>query len=373
MGKLLDAWEKKNIFRENCEMKKILHLLRRSQFTEGYINFINNNCIDQEHFFLVYGSKFYESEETYLLNKNIRSIYIIAQELRKPCIDEFFGQYDSIIYHGLFDFCILEFFYEHEELLSKLILYFWGGDIPLLQEGKNAEVKKKVIANAKCIVTIIVSDQQKIEDLYHPQGDRLCAQYYDDKQVQMMKKYFTDFSNDHDTTINIQIGNSATETNEHKTILDMLKKYKDENIRIYLPMSYGDMEYAETIEKYAKDIFSEKLVVLKTKMELEDYIKYLSKIDVAVFGVKRQQALGNIFMLLANGCKVFVWKDGPLKGYLNTENEITVYDIENLITMNFSDFIDMPLEEHKNNVEKIYKNIFSKENAIMKWNRVFDV
>lgn len=354
-------------------MKKILHLLRRRQFTEGYINFVNNNFTEQEHFFLVYGEKFYASEEDYLFNANVRIIQSINYELRKPCIDEFFKQYDSIIYHGVFEFCILEFFSLHKQLLDKLILYFWGGDIPLLYDAKQAEIKKEVIANAKCIVAIIESDRKRIEDLYHPYGRKICAQYYNEKQIQMMKKYFNNFSNNHKKTINIQIGNSATETNEHKVILDILRKYKDENIKIYLPMSYGDIEYAEKIEKYAREILGNKIVVLKTKMELEDYINYISKIDIAFFGVKRQQALGNIFMLLANGCKVFVWRDGPLKGYLNTENEITVYDIENLTDMNFSEFIDMPMEKREINAGKIYNDICSKENAIMKWNRVFDV
>ena len=42
--------------------------------------------------------------------------------------------------------------------------------------------------------------------------------------------------------INILIGNSATETNNHIEVLDLLSKFKNEDIKIYVPLSYGDME-----------------------------------------------------------------------------------------------------------------------------------
>ena len=50
-----------------------------------------------------------------------------------------------------------------------------------------------------------------------------------------------------DSTINIQVGNSADPTNNHIEAFEMLRKYKHENVKIYVPLSYGNQNYASTV------------------------------------------------------------------------------------------------------------------------------
>ena len=47
----------------------------------------------------------------------------------------------------------------------------------------------------------------------------------------------------HNSCINIQIGHPSTQVLNHIEVLEDLYKFRDENIRIYIPLSYGDEEY----------------------------------------------------------------------------------------------------------------------------------
>ena len=125
----------------------------------------------------------------------------------------------------------MKFFFYNSQLLNKLYLYFWGGDIPFLETTEENNIKKKIISEAKGIVTIIESDQEKIDQLYKPIGKKYCMQYCAGNQIQDMKKYLYPHKKKYiDKEILIQVGNSATSTNNHIDILKILEKYKKENI-----------------------------------------------------------------------------------------------------------------------------------------------
>ena len=61
-----------------------------------------------------------------------------------------------------------------------------------------------------------------------------------------------------DKEIIIQVGNSATNTNNHIDVLKTLEKYKCENIKIFLPLAYGEQEYAEEVIAYLETRFLHK-------------------------------------------------------------------------------------------------------------------
>lgn len=56
----------------------------------------------------------------------------------------------------------------------------------------------------------------------------------------------------------IMIGHSAFPFLKHHINLDKLLPYKDEDIKILLPLSYGDKDYAADIAAYARDLFGSK-------------------------------------------------------------------------------------------------------------------
>src|SRR5690606_3405679 len=101
-----------------------------------------------------------------------------------------------------------------------------------------------------------------------------------------------------DSTVNILVGNSADPSNNHLEILDKLLPYKDADIQIYTPLSYGDQDHAKLVSEYGKKLFSEKFSPVTDFMKEENYLNFLCSIDIAIFNHKRQQGMGNITTLL---------------------------------------------------------------------------
>ena len=352
-------------------MGKILHLFRNSQFTEGYIKSINKYSKNSEHMFLVYGTSFRMDAYDYLYEKNVRYVISIQYELYKPGFIDYLNSFDIIIYHGVFENVILGFFSKNRNLIKKLYLYFWGGDIPLQGIEEENEIKKTVISEAAGIIAIVESDYKRIVDLYHPNGRHFFLQYADEKQFNLMKKYLTPFSREKKQEIDIQVGNSATETNNHINVLNKLEKYKNENIRIILPLSYGDKEYANEVSNFAKAKFGNKIIVLAEMMPIEEYVKLISKIDIGIFAMDRQQALGNIHMLATNGCKLFIKRGGQLDDYLKNKMQCYVSYIENIDSMDFEEFIRMAPDNSIFNSKQILR-INETEYKMKKWNDFFE-
>lgn len=352
-------------------MKKILHLFRSSQFTEGYVYSLNKYCMNSKHCFIIYGTFFLTAKCEYIRENNVRYVKYIEYELKKPGIFEYFNSFDMIIYHGVFEQCVINFFFKNPLLEKKLFLYFWGGDIPLLETDEDNMVKRLVIKEARGIITIVDSDYKKIVDIYHPKGVHVVIKYADERQLKHMKEDLYPYSRNGKKKVYIQIGNSATETNRHIEILKELEKYKDEAISIFLPLAYGNPEYARKVVDFAEETFGNKIIVLSEMLSIEEYISKLKEIDVAIFAMSRQQALGNVQILGMNGCKLYVKRKEPLDMYLSNTLGCHVAYIDEIDEMNFAEFISLPLNKQLENREKIL-HVNEMEYKMNKWNALFD-
>lgn len=166
------------------------------------------------------------------------------------------------------------------------------------------------------------------------------------------------------STINIQLGNSADPTNNHLDVLNKLVKYKDENIKIFTPLSYGDQEYAKDVIAKGKELFGDKFVALTDFMPFEKYLEFLGSIDIAIFAHKRQQAMGNTITLLRLGKKVYMRSD-ITPWQLFNDIDVKVFDVDNI-------GIDTMDEQTKmKNIRKV-KEYFSQENYLKQLQNLFE-
>lgn len=352
-------------------MKRILHIFRISQFTGGFFNAVRKWCINSEHIFWVYFNGLLTGDEEYLYEDNVQYILSVGHELRKPCIETWFDTFDKIIFHGIFDASIIRFFADKDNLLDKLYLYFWGGDIPLVGCEDDKLLKKMVVQRAKEIITIIDSDYRKLKGIYQLTGQKIVLGYLND-QVALMEKLLNPISGRCHDEVYIQIGNSATETNAHIEILEILQKFKEENIRILMPLAYGDKEYAKKVTEYGKEIFGEKVLIISEYLPLEKYIaECISQIDIGIFAMDRQQALGNICMLGLNGSKLYFKRDSQLDDYFRSELKCEIYYIDDIKNQSFEEFRKMALEVKKKNAIAILGDI-KPENRVKRWNTLFE-
>ena len=98
-------------------------------------------------------------------------------------------------------------------------------------------------------------------------------------------------------------------------------------------------------------------------MERAEYISFLTHCKALVLGCMRQQALGNITLMLSQGSKVFLYKDSVNYKFLHKEGFV-VFTIEDDLT---NENINTPLTEQEiaTNRSKM-DDLFGYENVKMR-------
>ena len=143
----------------------------------------------------------------------------------------------------------------------------------------------------------------------------------------------------YDNANKILLGNSATATNNHLDVINILRERKIWN-ECVLPCSYGKADYLEKLKHSVANI--PKMRFLDTFMPLAEYTNLLKSCRVGVFGHVRQQSIGSILLCMLQGSKVFLWKDSVAYKYFKNagcfiytiEDDLTVENIEKLLSKN---------------------------------------
>jgi len=291
-----------------CCQNMILHLCFFDKFVAPFILFVESNFSDfgTRHVFYVSGIDS-NSDLTDRPNVVIRKmggawrqyVWLVRQLYRA----------EKIIIHGLWDRRVIQLLALQPWLLKKSYWVIWGGDLYTYQQSKRTlqwwgkEIfRRLVIKNVGNLVTSIYGDYELARRWYGAKGRwHECFVY----PSNLHRKYPLP-SMGARSQINILLGNSATQTNGHAEVLEKLRNYANQDIRIFCPLSYGDNAYAEEVIKSGVEIFGEKFVALRRFVPIEDYMKLLADIDIAIFNHNRQQGIGNITMLLGMGKKVYM-------------------------------------------------------------------
>lgn len=286
----------------------ILHLLGWDRkFVPPFIHFVRENFPDGRHEFVIYGRasavdlhalgkvKHYES-----LLKNIASLSLQLRRAKR------------VILHGLFSSHLNYILALHAWLLRKCYWVIWGGDLyshlpprKTWRWRKDETLRRIVIKRLGGLVTQVPGDVDLARKWYGAMGQHVdCFVYpsnlFDDCQVSDGCKL---------GRVNVLIGNSADPSNNHIEIFERLFPYRDLDIQIFVPLSYGDAENAAFVANQGRALFGSKFHPLTQFMPLAEYSELLSSIDVAVFNHKRQQAMGNITTLIGMGKKVYLRRD----------------------------------------------------------------
>lgn len=125
------------------------------------------------------------------------------------------------------------------------------------------------------------------------------------------------------------IGNSRSFYNNHLEILDLIKNYNvSDNLKIKIPFNYGDeRRYTRKVKERALTLNN--VTIIDTFIPLEEYKNFYNKVGAVVNNSYRQFALGNIFLSLNKGVKVYLNTKSPTFRWLKTEG-FYIYSIENL-------------------------------------------
>jgi dTDP-N-acetylfucosamine:lipid II N-acetylfucosaminyltransferase len=336
--------------------KKILHIAGCDKFIPPFIEFMKEYFDFSAHDFLIMeGIASKELKITPNVHHSKRSIPSRLKHYWQAMIK--MHQADKVILHGLFDIYLVIILFFMPWLLKKCYWIMWGGDFYFPE--KQSWIKKQVIKKMGYLITSMRGDYKYVKQYYRIKGKRIDCFVYPSN---LYKEY--NIKPKKSSTINIQLGNSADPTNNHFEVLEQLVKCKNEDIKIFTPLSYGNEEYSQSVITKGKELFGEKFISLTEFMTFEKYLEFLSEIDIAVFAHKRQQAMGNIITLLGLGKKIYLRSDITTWDEFK-EMGIEIYDVAK---------IDLELignKTKKNNIQKI-KNKYSRINLIKDLTRVFD-
>jgi len=335
----------------------IVHLMPLEKFIPPFIDFVNNNFDKSKHIFLIFGD--IDKNNKYSLKIDASNVIFIHKNIKSLIVFEYYiYSSEKIIVHSLFSKYLIGLFYLQPWLLKKIYWVMWGGDFYFPK--KQSWMKKKVIKRMGHFITYVKGDYTLAQKWYGANGKyHECFMY----PSNLYKEYA--IKQKEHSTINIQVGNSADPTNNHLEVFDKLAKYKDENINIYVPLSYGEKEYANDIILKGKEIFGDKFKPMTEFMPFDKYLEFLGEIDIAIFAHKRQQAMGNTITLLGLGKKVYMRSDiTPWE--LFKDIKVKVFDVETIDLELFSK------AEKQSNQKKI-KEYFSEENYIKQLKQLFEV
>lgn len=157
-----------------------------------------------------------------------------------------------------------------------------------------------------------------------------------------------------DRPISLLLGNSDTVTNNHLEMLDNLERFKGEDIKLIIPLNYGNKKYGDLIEQKAIKIFGkDKVVPLRNFMNRKAYYQILDEVDVAIMNHYRTQAAGNTLALLYRGKKVFINEKSSTYKFLKT-NGVSIDNSARISELSFEEFV-RPLSDDikRKNVENI--------------------
>lgn len=137
----------------------------------------------------------------------------------------------------------------------------------------------------------------------------------------------------------ILVGHNAKKEDHTLEALESLRPYADENIKIIAPVSYGNMEYRQEVLRLGTELFGSKFQPLLERIDPSEYEKMMQSVSVFVMGVDRQAGTFSVNLMLRLGCKVYARTDTTLWTYFTDECGCTMFDINEVGKVPFSEFV----------------------------------
>lgn len=158
----------------------------------------------------------------------------------------------------------------------------------------------------------------------------------------------------------ILLGNSATPANNHVEALARLREFDLQGRRVFAPLSYGQMEYADRVIRLGAAWLGDAFVPLRDFMSVAEYNRKIASCGTVIMNHVRQQALGTVCAALYKHARVYLRPESVLYRYL-TKQGIIVRSFVELDEQAGNEVLGEPAGEH--NAELIGK-LWSRDQAM---------
>lgn len=321
---------------------KYVHLMHNDKFNKPFVDFLNRNFNPREHLVLCKRIKELDAIVPFPDADNVIEINKLKN------IDFSSPKIEKIICHSLFIPGLVDLLYERKELLGKSYWMVWGGDLyGAVRDEKNDFVRK----NVKGYIGDL--DKDYMIEKYGVADKPFYKAFYN---FPISKEMLDKTTNQPRDYVRIQINNSSDESTLE--MLDVLAKFRHENIRVTTVLSYGKLEYKDLILCKGYEIFGEKFEPVEKFMASQDYAQHLAQNDILILNQNRQQGVGNTLASLGLGKKVFIRSDVSVNTYLNNE-KIRVFNSDDIIKTDFETFVRYDEKEQTlENVAKYFSEAY---------------
>lgn len=325
----------------------ILHIMISEKFIPSFIDFVEAFDDDAIHRYVMITSEKYE----YGLTKDHNVEFIYKYEDFDVLL-QYMLDADKIFLHGLWREKVCNLLIKNPTLYLKTYWIMWGGDFYHQERYSNAQVD--VMRNVSFLIAMTDESVAFVREKYGAIGKHIRCFVYPSNIVYPHAEKLN-FQKRIDN-INLLVGNSGVESNNHIAVFNMLSHKNLDNVNVCSVLSYpARNEYINEVIKQGKLIFGSRFNPIVDFMSYEDYLDFISKIDVAFFDAWRQQGMGNIVQLLNSGARVYMRNNVSTWGLCQFLG-IKVFDIQN------DDIILLPLaSDVATRNSDIVRNYFSAE------------
>lgn len=345
-----------------------VHIISRDKFTNGYIKFIKSQIPQYEHVFFTF-----EGDYSVEFSDNVNEIVNI--ELFFSENYELLEQSVAIIYSGVLNRKLILGLMK-ERLISKTYFHFWGGDFYCYRrKSKNPlEIimrKRLFIAfrRAKGLLFLIPGEYEAFNKITHVVNNNFVAPMCGDPAQRIDYARYRNEKHNSSPQVRIVVGNSASESNYHEEVLIKLKHLNLNNTIVYCPLSYGSPMYRDHIIEIGQELIGDSFHPITEFMSKEDYMSFLSSMDLGIFNNDRQQAMGNINSLIGMGKKVYLrkgtsmWNNYVSLGY-------RVFPIDDIDKLDIEQLRFFSANDQTNNT-MVFDKVYSVDNNRHDWEVVF--
>lgn len=288
-------------------MKKILHICTDEKFIDFAINNFNSiSNVDSEFYIITSNSlKYVKNKDVIVQSKWMFLIHILLGK---------FNSFDSVIFHSL-----TNLFKLYIMLFSKKKKICWIGlGFDYYELKSNYKHKKSKIFFERYFLNsaykridyfcpVLESEFKNVVNRLNLNAKYINWNYgSSDGMVELLREEKINGNS-------ILLGNSAAETNNHFEIIDFLIE-KNEKREVIIPLSYGNIDYSKRLIsklKHSKLNYT----ILSDYLTQKEYFEILKRCAFVIMNHTRQQAAGNILVMLTLGAKVFLDKENPLFDY----------------------------------------------------------
>ena len=230
----------------------------------------------------------------------------------------------------------------------------------------NQPNKKEIIERIDYFAPVLESEYEIVKKALN---SRDFPEYIFFNYGSLEKNYIKGFNKKEINGNNILVGNSATDTNNHIEIFDLLNTLVlEDSMKIICPLSYGNETYKKNIINIGNNMLGERFDPLVEFMDIDDYISKIISCKVVIMNHVRQQAFGNIITMLYLGAKVFLREENPIYIFLKNKDAIiySIHDLEKNNNLIHEKLTDSDILKNQN----ILRDFISEDATIEKTRKI---